>query len=126
MTIPDQRALICWSNGVERLAIETRFRGEGTNFAWVVPLPGEPVMEQATQGLFATLEHIFRPNVIHNVPPLYSLLLAGAGVGYLLCAVRRNTPARPSDTLISISVALALMPVSACLGIPLLLLLPYM
>ena len=125
VTIPDQRALICWSNGVERLAIETRFRGEGTNFAWVVPLSGKPVIEEATLGLFATLEHIFRPNVIHNVPPLYALLLAGAGVGYLLCTVRRNTPARPSDTLISLGVALALMPVSACLGIPLLLWLPY-
>src|SRR5512133_3036622 len=37
--IPNQQALICYSDGVERLVIETSFLGEGTNFAWVVPLP---------------------------------------------------------------------------------------
>ena len=41
--IPGQRALIRFTNGVERLVIETRFTGEGTNFAWVVPLPSPPV-----------------------------------------------------------------------------------
>lgn len=40
--IPNQQALICFSNGVERLVIETSFLGEGTNFAWVVPLPSAP------------------------------------------------------------------------------------
>ena len=39
ITIPDQCALICFTNGTERLVIETRFTGSGTNFAWVVPLP---------------------------------------------------------------------------------------
>jgi hypothetical protein len=34
ITIPDQRALICFSNGTERLVLETRFTGAGTNFAW--------------------------------------------------------------------------------------------
>lgn len=29
VTIPDQQALICFSNGVERLVIETRFTGAG-------------------------------------------------------------------------------------------------
>jgi len=28
--MPDQRGLLVWSNGVERLAIETRIVGEGT------------------------------------------------------------------------------------------------
>ena len=36
--IPNQQALIHFSNGVERLVIETSFLGEGTNFAWVLPL----------------------------------------------------------------------------------------
>lgn len=125
VTIPDQRALICWSNGVERLAIETQFNGEGTNFAWVVPLPGKPVIEEATPGLFTTLEYIFRPNLVHNVAPLYALLLACAGVAYLLIVIRRNTPPRISDTLISAGTALVLMPISPCLGFPLLVLLPY-
>src|SRR5690349_16851031 len=54
INIPDQSALLIWSNGVERLVIETRFVGEGTNFAWVVPLPSIPKIEPATTGLFPT------------------------------------------------------------------------
>ena len=68
VTIPDQRALICFSNGIERLVIETRFAGAGTNFAWVVPLPSQPVIEEATTGLFPTLQFLFRPKIVHDVP----------------------------------------------------------
>lgn len=79
VTIPDQRALIYFSNGVERLVIETRFTGAGSNFAWVVPLPNPPVIEAATTGLFPTLQHLFQPRIIHNVTPFY-LYLPGAVV----------------------------------------------
>ena len=34
--IPDQRALIHFANGTETLVIDTAFKGEGTNFAWIV------------------------------------------------------------------------------------------
>jgi hypothetical protein len=88
ITIPDQRALICFSNGTERLVIETRFTGSGTNFAWVVPLPGQPVIEEATTGLFPTLEYLFRPEIVHEVPHYYSGILALIGIGYLLLFVR--------------------------------------
>lgn len=125
VTIPDQRALICWSNGTERLAIETRFAGEGTNFAWILPLPAKPLIEEATPGLFTTLEYIFRPAIIHNVIPWYLFLLVCTGVVYLLATVRRNTPPRISDTLVSVLVALAITPLSACAGVPLVVLLPY-
>src|SRR5438128_11506531 len=37
--IPNQQAMIHFSDGLERLVIETSSLGEGTNFAWVVPLP---------------------------------------------------------------------------------------
>ena len=124
--IPDQQALICFSNGTERLVIETQFVGDGTNFAWVVPLPAKPVIEEATSGLFTTLEYIFRPAVIHDVAPFYSVLLVCAGIVYLLFAVRRNTPLRAADILTSILVALSLIPLAACIGIPLLFLLPYL
>jgi hypothetical protein len=59
--IPDQRALIQFSNGLERLVIETRFTGAGTNFAWVVPLPSPPIIEEASAGLFPTLQSLFQP-----------------------------------------------------------------
>jgi hypothetical protein len=88
VTIPDQRALICFSNGTERLVIETRFTGAGTNFAWVVPLPSPPVIEQATTGLFPTLHYIFRPEIVHEVPPYFIGILALIWLGYVLFFVR--------------------------------------
>ncbi len=83
ITIPDQRALICYSNGTERLVIETRFTGAGTNFAWVVPLPGQPVIEEATTGLFPTLQYLFRPEIVHEVPRYWWGILLTCGLIYL-------------------------------------------
>ncbi len=83
ITIPDQRALICYTNGTERLVIETRFTGSGTNFAWVVPLPSQPVIEKATTGLFPTLGYLFRPQIVHNVPRYYLGILITLGLIYL-------------------------------------------
>lgn len=88
ITIPDQRALICYTNGTERLVIETRFTGAGTNFAWVIPLPGQPVIEEATTGLFPTLQYLFRPEIIHDVPRYYLGILALIWLGYVLFFVR--------------------------------------
>ncbi len=84
VTIPDQRALICLSNGTERLVIETRFTGAGTNFAWVVPLPSQPVIEDATTGLFPTLQYLFQPEIVHEVPHYYVGILLALGIVYLL------------------------------------------
>ncbi len=84
VTIPDQRALICFSNGTERLVIETRFTGEGTNFAWVMPLPSQPVIEEATTGLFPTLQYLFRPEIVHDVPRYYIGILLVLGIVYML------------------------------------------
>jgi hypothetical protein len=90
ITIPDQRALICFSNGTERLVIETRFTGAGTNFAWVVPLPGQPVIEEATTGLFPTLQYLFRPKIIHNVPQFYLGVLIFTGIITLLRLAKKS------------------------------------
>lgn len=83
VNIPDQQALICFSNGTERLVIETRFTAPGTNFAWVVPLPSQPVIEEATTGLFPTLQYLFRPKIIHNVPRYWLGILVALGLIYL-------------------------------------------
>ena len=60
--IPDQQALLHYANGTETLVIETTFVGEGTNFAWVVPLPAAArlaasvqVLNRQTTGLFDTV-----------------------------------------------------------------------
>ena len=88
VTIPDQRALICWSNGVERLVIETRFIGRGKDFAWVVPLPAVPEIEAATPGLFPTLSHQLRPHVVHDPLALFPIITFCMAIGYMLLYVR--------------------------------------
>jgi len=90
VTIPDQRALICYNNDIERLVIETRFTGAGTNFAWVVPLPAPPLIEAATTGVFPTLQYLFRPEVVHEVTPYYIGILLGLGFACLFWRALRG------------------------------------
>ncbi len=89
ITMPDQQALIHFTNGTERLVIETRFTGAGTNFAWVVPLPSQPVVEGATTGLFPTLHYLFQPRVIHRVPHYYVGILMMVLLAVMLRAALR-------------------------------------
>jgi len=86
--MPDQRALICYTNGTERLVVETRFTGSGTNFAWVVPLPAQPQVEQASTGLFPTLHYLFQPRINHDVPRYYLGIIALIGLTILIVTVR--------------------------------------
>ncbi len=95
--IPDQRALLWWTNGVERLVIETRFTGKGTNFAWVVPLPSAPRVEPATPGLFPTLLYLFRPQVIHAPTNWWLLGLFLGGSLWLVFTVRSDGRLRAAD-----------------------------
>jgi hypothetical protein len=66
--IPDQQALIHWNDGVETLAIETRYESDATDIAWVIPLPAEPEITPATTGMFPTLRTTFTPRVAHRHP----------------------------------------------------------
>lgn len=97
--IPDQSAILIWSNGVERLVIETRFKGKGTNFAWVVPLPSVPVIEPATTGVFTTLRHIFRPEIRHALDPIWAGALFLGALLWLLLTVRAHQPGLVLDVI---------------------------
>jgi len=93
VNIPDQSALICFDGTHERLAIETTFVGDGTDFAWVVPLPAVPRVEKASEGLFPTLRLLFRPRVINwvNIGDLFpSLLVLTAATVWMAFAARRS------------------------------------
>ena len=79
---PDQRALLHFSNGVERLVIETSVVGGGTNFAWVVPFPAEPKVEAVSTNFFRYLERAFQPKVVYRASSIWMWLL----VFGLLCS----------------------------------------
>lgn len=83
VTIPDQQALISYVDGVETLAIETRFEGAGSEFAWIVPTPALPRVSAGTLGTFPVLRASFLPRV-EEVPGLWAVLFVGV---VLLCAV---------------------------------------
>lgn len=79
-TIPDQRALIHFAEGIERLVIETSFVGQGTNFAWVVPVPAIPKIEEVSPRVFPMLQLVFQPKIIHDVKPFFLAFLILIGV----------------------------------------------
>ncbi len=108
VTMPDQRALLVWSNGVERLAIETRIVGEGTNFAWVVPLPSVPRVEAATVGLFPTLAWLTPPKVVDAPDPLGWLVWSASGLACLFLRVRRKTPVEWMDAVAILAIGAGL------------------
>lgn len=62
-TMPRQRAIIAFKDGVQRLAIDTAFTGAGEEFAWLVPLPSEPEILPATKGMFDTAAMVTAPRV---------------------------------------------------------------
>jgi hypothetical protein len=89
--IPDQQALIHYANGTETLVIETSFTGQGSNFAWVVPLPAVAKIEPASTGLFPTLQTIFQPKVVLSVRHYWIALPIAALVVWLIRFIRRES-----------------------------------
>lgn len=81
--IPNQQALIHFSKGVERLVIETSFLSQGTNFAWIVPLPSVPEIKPVSENFFVGLQQAFQPALIHQVNPYYAGLLFVCGLAFL-------------------------------------------
>ena len=86
---PDQRALVAFDGSTETLVVETTFEGAGRDFAWIVPLPAKPVVEESTTGLFPTLEVLSAPRVVDRSkgslgwtgPAALGVLLFAAFVG---------------------------------------------
>jgi len=90
---PDQRAIAVFSDGRERLAIETTFRGRDTrDYAWVVPLPAAPRVSAAPPGIFDDAEALSRYVVL--VPQwgdairILLLLVCAAALGFLATGER--------------------------------------
>ena len=72
---PDQRALVAFDGTTETMVVETTLQGEGSEFAWIVPLPAVPKVEEAKSEMFRTLEVVTAPRVIgrEKVAPMWTL-----------------------------------------------------
>lgn len=67
-SIPSQRALLIYKDGVETLVIESALQGEGKNFGWVIPVPAKPTeFAKASAGFLDTLSLNLQPKIIDNV-----------------------------------------------------------
>ncbi|MCC6426568.1 MAG: DUF2330 domain-containing protein [Phycisphaerales bacterium] len=98
-TIPGQQALICYKDGVQTLAIETRFHGEGKEFAWVVPLPAAPEISGTTTGVFPSLRAVFLP-VVEVSQPQWTIATAWAGLLLFLALLSNKSWARTMAILL--------------------------
>ncbi len=55
-TIPSQRAILVYKDGIEKLIIESALESEGREFAWIMPLPSQPIQfDKASPGFLKTL-----------------------------------------------------------------------
>lgn len=105
VAIPDQQALIHHADGVERLVIETSFRGAGTNFAWVVPLPSPPQVKPLPEHFFTSLQRAFQPRLTYRVAPYYAGILLVCALGFLGCKCLRADAVRPGDFALCLLIA---------------------
>jgi hypothetical protein len=72
-TMPDQAALIAFDGITQTLAIQTRFEGDPSEFAWVVPLPSPPQVEACPPSVFKVLPRLFPRRVVTDsaIPPAW-------------------------------------------------------
>jgi hypothetical protein len=56
-----QVAIIRHQDGVEQLSVASSFRSEATNFAWILPLPAEPVVDSFKLALLDELQYYCQP-----------------------------------------------------------------
>jgi hypothetical protein len=80
-----QVAIIRFQDGTEQLAVASSFRSEATDFAWILPLPAEPVVDSFSLSLLYELQSLCRP-----------LYRSGSGFG---CASDVAELGRNSDSL---------------------------
>jgi hypothetical protein len=66
--IPQQKAVIVFKDGVEKLIIESSLDGQGKEFAWIIPLPSKPTnFEKVSPGLIKTLSFAIQPKITHDI-----------------------------------------------------------
>ncbi len=91
--VPNQRALIVFRNGVENLAIESSFEGEGNEMAWIIPVPARPTeIARASSGLFTTIEAALQPELIYGATKILPIGMFVLSWGLFMVATGRWMP----------------------------------
>jgi hypothetical protein len=87
-TIPHQRALVSFKDGVEVMIVESRVRGGAGDYGWLVPVPSKTVkVEPASPGLFDSLDFLMQPQIRRFDIKPWTLCVWLAGLTVLLAVV---------------------------------------
>lgn len=65
-----QKAVIIQEEGVETMVLQVSFRGNAKDFAWIVPTPSKPEIEESSDNLFSSLEELTTENyhILESTP----------------------------------------------------------
>ncbi|MFA4985155.1 MAG: DUF2330 domain-containing protein [Candidatus Brocadiia bacterium] len=95
--MPQQRAIIVYRNGVERLIIESAFQGETGEYAWILPVPSEPLeIKKASNPLFKTMFHDLGKKAVdvrmdrEDAIGIASVFLIGIAIFFLTIAMLKK------------------------------------
>jgi hypothetical protein len=67
---PEQKALIIFDKPIETLIIQAFYSGNLSNFAWIVPVPAYPRLEEFNSILFEELHYLTQPESIEKISVL--------------------------------------------------------
>jgi len=67
---PEQKALIIFDKPEETLIIQASYAGNLSNFAWIIPVPAYPQLEESNSFLFEELHYLTQPDYIEKLSVL--------------------------------------------------------
>lgn len=89
---PAQKALIIYSGGVEHLILQVSYKGDASEFAWLVPTPSKPQVSKVDSPVFHSLHRATAPRVRYwfDADQKLGRLFLGGKLG----AAEMSTPGR--------------------------------
>jgi len=96
---PDQRVILVWQEGHERLVLDAAYEAAGAEIAWIVPLPSPARVRPVAPAVFRTVEAITAPPIVATTPGWWKL-----GIYLFLLAIAISMlPARMSKLRIFVT-----------------------
>ena len=65
-----QKAVIVHERGIETMVLLTQFQGNAKDFAWIVPTPSKPKVDESTDTLFTAIQKLTQPDYSRPYPLL--------------------------------------------------------